>query len=136
MAESVLVVVDMQNDFVNGALGTKEAEAIVPAVSELVGHFKGTVAFTQDTHDDNYLNTQEGKHLPVPHCIKGTDGWQLVPSLVKWQEEHQSQVFEKPQFGSKARQKRWRSCMRPKGFRILRLSAFARIFVCYPMQFC
>ena len=102
MAESVLVVVDMQNDFVNGALGTKEAETIVPAVSELVGHFKGTVVFTQDTHDDNYLNTQEGKHLPVPHCIKGTDGWQLVPSLVKWQEEHQSQVFEKPQFGSKA----------------------------------
>lgn len=102
MAESVLVVVDMQNDFVNGALGTKEAEAIVPAVSELVGHFKGTVVFTQDTHDENYLNTQEGKHLPVPHCIKGTDGWQLVPSLVKWQEEYQSQVFEKPQFGSKA----------------------------------
>ena len=102
MAESVLVVVDMQNDFVNGALGTKEAEAIVPAVSELVGHFKGTVVFTQDTHDENYLNTQEGKHLPVPHCIKGTDGWQLVPSLVTWQEEHQSQVFEKPQFGSKA----------------------------------
>lgn len=102
MAESVLVVVDMQNDFVNGALGTKEAEAIVPDVSELVGYFKGTVVFTQDTHDENYLNTQEGKHLPVPHCIKGTDGWQLVPSLVKWQEEHQSQVFEKPQFGSKA----------------------------------
>ncbi len=102
MAESVLVVVDMQNDFVNGALGTKEAEAIVPDVSELVGYFKGTVVFTQDTHDENYLNTQEGKHLPVPHCIKDTDGWQLVPPLAKWQAEHQSQIFEKPQFGSKA----------------------------------
>lgn len=101
MAESVLVVVDMQNDFVTGALGTKEAEAIVPAVCELVNHFIGTVVFTKDTHDANYLNTQEGSYLPVPHCMKGTDGWQLVPPLAQWQATHASQVFEKPQFGSK-----------------------------------
>lgn len=74
----VLVVVDMQKDFVDGSLGTKEAVAIVPNVVDKILKFNGDViAVTQDTHHDNYLETQEGKKLPVKHCIKGTNGWEL-----------------------------------------------------------
>ena len=77
-----LIVVDMQNDFITGALGSAEAQAIVPAVSNLVDTFNpACVYFTRDTHDENYLETEEGKNLPVPHCIKGTDGWSLIPEL-------------------------------------------------------
>lgn len=80
-----LIVVDMQNDFVDGSLGTKEAQAIVPRVREIVkqkrdeGYF---IVFTQDTHYANYLQTNEGKHLPVEHCIKGTHGWEIVDGLL------------------------------------------------------
>ena len=77
----ILVVVDMQKDFVDGALGTAEAVAIVPAVKALIESFDGQVYFTRDTHFENYMSTEEGKHLPVPHCIKGTEGWQIVPEL-------------------------------------------------------
>ncbi len=77
----ILVVVDMQNDFIDGALGTPEAVAIVPYVKSLVRNFDGKVIFTRDTHSENYLQTQEGKHLPVPHCIKGTEGWQIRAEL-------------------------------------------------------
>ena len=77
----ILVVVDMQKDFIDGALGTKEATLIVPYVKELIESFDGKVLFTRDTHFDNYMETEEGKKLPVPHCIKGTDGWQIHPSL-------------------------------------------------------
>ena len=83
MADKFLIVVDMQKDFVNGALGTKEAEAIVPAVLEKVKNFEGQVIFTKDTHFDNYLSTSEGKMLPVEHCIKDTDGWMLIEELEK-----------------------------------------------------
>ena len=74
----VLIVVDMQNDFIDGALGTKEAVAIVPNVIETIKGFEGTILYTKDTHFDDYMDTQEGKNLPVPHCIKGTDGWNLA----------------------------------------------------------
>ena len=67
----------MQNDFINGALGTKEADAIVPYVKDAVESFDGKVYFTRDTHFENYMQTQEGANLPVPHCIKDTDGWQI-----------------------------------------------------------
>ena len=77
----ILVVVDMQNDFIDGALGTAEAVAIVPAVKALIEGFDGKVLFTRDTHFENYMSTEEGKHLPVPHCIKDTDGWQIRPEL-------------------------------------------------------
>ena len=77
----ILVVVDMQNDFIDGALGTGEAVAIVPYVKELIESFDGKVFFTRDTHYDNYMDTQEGKNLPVPHCIKGTEGWQIRGEL-------------------------------------------------------
>ena len=77
----LLIVVDMQNDFIDGALGSPEAVAIVPYVREVIEGFDGKVFFTRDTHFDNYMDTQEGKHLPVPHCVKGTDGWQIRPEL-------------------------------------------------------
>ena len=77
----ILVVVDMQNDFIDGALGSAEAVTIVPAVKELIEGFDGEVYFTRDTHFENYMSTQEGKKLPVPHCIKDTEGWQIHPKL-------------------------------------------------------
>lgn len=99
--KKLLIVVDMQTDFVTGALGTKEAQAIVPAVVAKIKDAKeaGTdVMFTLDTHEDNYLETQEGKHLPVPHCIKNTEGWMLVPELRLLAEG--CTMVEKPTFGS------------------------------------
>ena len=94
----ILVVVDMQKDFVDGALGTNEAVAIVPAVKALIKGFDGQVYFTRDTHFENYMSTEEGKHLPVPHCIKGTDGWQIVPELDALRT---TEAIDKLTFGSK-----------------------------------
>ena len=79
--QDILIVVDMQNDFIDGALGTKEAVEIVPNVKKKIAEFNGKVFFTRDTHFENYLQTQEGKNLPVPHCIKGTPGWEIRPEL-------------------------------------------------------
>lgn len=79
--QNILLVIDMQNDFIDGALGTKEAVAIVPNVKHKIESFEGTVLFTRDTHTDDYLETQEGKNLPVKHCIKGTDGWEIRSEL-------------------------------------------------------
>ena len=93
----VLVVVDMQKDFVDGALGTKEAQAIVPKVTEKIRSFDGEVYYTRDTHEKNYLDTQEGKLLPVPHCILGTEGWELVPEIRELAGDH---IYNKPTFGS------------------------------------
>lgn len=95
----VLVVVDMQNDFIDGVLGTKEASAIVPKVKEKIEYYRrnlNCIIFTRDTHDENYLNTNEGKNLPVEHCIKGTYGWQISDDL----EISDSMVFDKPAFAS------------------------------------
>lgn len=72
-----LIVVDMQKDFIDGALGTPEAAAVVPAVCEKIRTFDGRIMATLDTHSEDYMDTAEGKKLPVPHCIKDTDGWQL-----------------------------------------------------------
>ena len=77
----ILVVVDMQNDFIDGALGSPEAVAIVPYVRELIEQFDGKVLFTRDTHAENYMDSQEGRNLPVPHCIRGTEGWQIRKEL-------------------------------------------------------
>ena len=101
MSKKYLVVVDMQKDFVNGALGTKEAEAILPAVLDKVHHFKGEVIFTRDTHFENYLSTSEGKLLPVEHCIKGTAGWELMEALEAYCTEHNCVTYDKLTFGSK-----------------------------------
>ena len=92
-----LIVVDMQNDFVDGALGTKEAVAIVPNVVEKIKGFDGKVLFTRDTHHENYMDTQEGKNLPVPHCVEGTDGFELVPEIKALCNEA---PINKPVFGS------------------------------------
>lgn len=99
--KSLLLVIDMQNDFIDGALGTKEAEAIVPAVLKRVREFEGDVIYTRDTHFESYLETQEGKNLPVPHCIKGTPGWELHPELKKLCESMNSPVLDKLTFGSR-----------------------------------
>lgn len=93
----VLVVVDMQNDFIDGALGTKEAVAIVENVKKKIENFEGNVIFTRDTHFENYMQTQEGRNLPVPHCIKGTDGWQIRSEL---QNICEAPVIDKLTFGS------------------------------------
>ena len=77
----ILVVVDMQKDFIDGTLGTPEAVAIVPYVKQLIEAFDGKVFFTRDTHHADYMDTQEGRNLPVLHCIEGTPGWQIHPDL-------------------------------------------------------
>lgn len=100
MAEKYLVVIDMQKDFTYGALKNESAISIIPNVVKKVRDFPGKVIFTYDTHQENYLDTQEGKMLPVSHCIKGTEGWELVDELQVQMQELQALTFEKPAFGS------------------------------------
>ena len=95
----ILVVVDMQNDFIDGTLGTPEAVKIVPYVKNLIAHFDGKVFFTRDTHFDDYPDTQEGKNLPVKHCIQGTSGWQIHPEL---EALRKTEPIDKVTFGSSA----------------------------------
>ncbi len=95
-----LVVVDMQKDFVDGALGSSEAAAIVEKVVEKIKSFDGEIFVTLDTHYDNYSETAEGRKLPVPHCIKGTDGWKLDKSVASALENREYMTVEKPTFGS------------------------------------
>ncbi len=77
----LLIVVDMQNDFITGSLANEEGQNIVTKIAEFIRDFDGAVYVTRDTHTEDYMNTQEGKRLPVPHCIKGTEGWQIVPKI-------------------------------------------------------
>lgn len=93
-----LIVVDMQVDFITGALGSTDAVAIVPAVLEKVKCFDGLIIFTRDTHEENYLETQEGRNLPVKHCIKGTAGWEICDAL----KPYAKNVIDKPTFGAVA----------------------------------
>ena len=99
MSEKVLVVVDMQNDFIDGALGTDEAVLIVGNVVEKIKHFDGEVVFTRDTHGENYMETQEGRNLPVPHCLKGTEGWKIRSEIAELITED-TKIFNKITFGS------------------------------------
>ena len=97
--KKLLVVVDMQNDFIGGALGTQEAQSILPAVRARIADARKEgeeVVFTRDTHGEEYLSTQEGKNLPVPHCIAGTAGHEIAAGLCLAGER----VFDKPAFGS------------------------------------
>lgn len=96
----ILVVVDMQKDFVDGALGTPEAVAIVPNVVRKIEEFEGTVFVTYDTHTEDYLQTMEGRNLPVRHCIKGTPGWELDAQVAAALSGKAYQTVEKPTFGS------------------------------------
>lgn len=81
MDESILIIIDMQNDFVDGVLGSDEAQKIVEKVRYKVANHTGPLIFTKDTHYNDYLKTNEGKHLPFPHCIMGTEGWEIIPEL-------------------------------------------------------
>jgi len=95
----ILIVVDMQNDFIDAALGTAEAVAIVDAVKEKIRSYPvEDVIATMDTHPENYLETQEGKNLPVTHCVKGTEGWKIRPDIAELLEG--AKIYEKPTFGS------------------------------------
>ena len=98
--KKILIVVDMQKDFVNGALGSAEAEAIVDNVVRKIGDFDGDVIVTYDTHFNNYADTLEGRNLPVPHCIKGTDGWELDPRVQAALDKIEYTSVEKLTFGS------------------------------------
>lgn len=96
--KKTLIVVDMQKDFVDGALGTKEAEGIVEKVKKKIAEYQeagNEIIFTRDTHQKNYLDTNEGKYLPVEHCIEGTDGWKIVDGL----EVPDAIYIDKPNFG-------------------------------------
>ena len=97
----VLVVIDMQNDFISGALKNSMAEEIVPRIADYVRNFEGITIFTRDSHGSDYLETMEGKNLPVPHCIVGTEGWEVHEDLLKACEgkENMCFVFNKPTFG-------------------------------------
>ena len=95
--KNYLIVVDMQNDFIDGSLGTKEAEAIVDKVADKILGFDGEVVFTRDTHMPEYLETQEGRRLPVVHCVKGSFGWQIREGL---EAIRPCTVIDKPTFGS------------------------------------
>ena len=93
-----LIVIDMQNDFVTGVLGSKEAVAVLPNVKKKIDAYMvagDEVIFTRDTHEENYLETNEGRHLPVPHCVKGTEGWQVVKEIDCPDCKH----IDKPNFG-------------------------------------
>lgn len=99
MMRKTLIVIDMQNDFIDGALGTKEAQAIVPNVKKKIEEYDANgydVVFTRDTHQNDYLSTNEGKHLPVAHCIEGTYGWQISSEL-DWESRP---TVDKPTFGN------------------------------------
>ena len=102
MQENYLIVVDVQNDFVSGSLGTPEARAIVPALCARVRDFQGTVLLTRDTHYADYLTTQEGRLLPIVHCVEGTEGWQLVPELEEVCQARNLRIFDKETFASVA----------------------------------
>lgn len=96
--KKTLIVIDMQNDFIDGALGTKEAVAIVENVKKKIAQYQENgdeIIFTRDTHQTNYLETNEGKHLPVEHCIEGTDGWKIGEGL----EVAGAIYIDKPSFG-------------------------------------
>lgn len=97
--KKLLIVIDMQKDFIDGALGTPEAAAIVPKVREKILSYPPEAVYaTMDTHGEDYLSTQEGRRLPVVHCVRGTEGWALHPALALLiPPEH---IFEKPSFGS------------------------------------
>ena len=97
--KKILVVIDMQNDFIDGALGTPEAAAIVENVkAKILSYPKENVFATRDTHHQYYMDTQEGRNLPVPHCIRGTDGWQIRPEIAEL--IFPDHVVDKPTFGS------------------------------------
>ena len=99
--KKVLVVIDMQNDFIDGALGTAEAVGIVDKVVKKIGNYPADCIYaTRDTHGENYMETSEGRHLPVPHCIRGTKGWDLREEIAEALNKAGARIIDKPTFGS------------------------------------
>ena len=100
--KKALIVIDMQNDFITGALANTEGQKIVPKIADFIRNFDRDIIATRDTHTKDYMNTQEGKKLPVPHCIQNTDGWNIVPEIQTALDEKENKVFyiDKPTFGS------------------------------------
>ena len=100
--KKILIVIDMQNDFIDGVLGTGEAEGIVENVVKKIEAHDGIIYATRDTHAEDYLNTNEGKHLPVKHCIKNTKGWEINPLVEKAMKNTYPayKIVDKPAFGS------------------------------------
>lgn len=98
--KNILVVVDMQKDFVDGALGSKEAVAIIDNACRKIKSFEGDIYVTLDTHNEDYMTTEEGRKLPVPHCIKDTEGWKLNADIEKALEDKNPVIIEKTTFGS------------------------------------
>lgn len=101
--QQAYLIIDMQNDFIDGTLGTKEAQAIVPRVEKALQTAKRDenndtdFIFTQDTHDEDYLDTQEGHHLPIMHCVKDSHGWNITKALMPY--TLMAEILEKPTFG-------------------------------------
>ncbi len=98
----ILAVIDMQKDFIDGSLGTPEAAAITAPLASFAANWEGPVIFTRDTHGADYLNTQEGRRLPVPHCLKDSEGWQLADPLEEVRRSRNCPVFDKETFGSRS----------------------------------
>lgn len=96
----ILLIVDMQNDFIDGSLGTKEAIAVVPRALEKIRDFDGDVFYTKDTHSQDYMSTSEGRALPVQHCVKCTEGWRLHPDIEKLCIDKKATGVEKVTFGA------------------------------------
>ena len=99
MNNKLLIVVDMQNDFTFGALKNDDAVSVIPKIKSKLNSFNGDVIFTRDTHTNEYMNTQEGRKLPVPHCIKGENGYEIVDELKDIQQKNNYPVYDKPTFG-------------------------------------
>lgn len=97
--KKIFIVIDMQKDFVDGALANPDAQAIVSGIANRVKAYDGDVIATRDTHTENYMQTPEGKKLPVPHCIQNTDGWQIVDEIAVALRQKGARVLDKPTFG-------------------------------------
>ena len=98
-----LIVIDMQNDFISGSLANTDAEMIVDGTVSLVSNWKGEIIFTRDTHGEDYMQTEEGKNLPVPHCIKGTEGWEIRKEIYDAAINNKKatvKTVDKPSFGA------------------------------------
>ncbi len=97
--DNVLIVIDMQNDFITGSLKNEDAKKIVNGICEKIKSFKGKIIATRDTHNLDYLQTNEGKNLPIVHCVKNTSGWEIESQILKELEKKDYKIIDKPTFG-------------------------------------
>lgn len=97
--KKVLIVIDMQKDFVDGALANPDAQSITEQIAAYVSAYDGDVIATRDTHGKDYMQTAEGEKLPVPHCVQGTDGWEIVPNIATALAQKNARILDKPTFG-------------------------------------